>query len=133
MRLFAALLVLTFVTNARVCFGQNVTYIGHSTLNERPKIYVLVDKATATKYILDSTRTYITAIDSNGKQLWKTEAHQSNYRVKNPVIVYFAFDNAAFDNGLNKKGEEVIRIVYSNTQFGTIDKKTGAFLYLGQD
>jgi hypothetical protein len=74
----------------------------------------------------------VTALNPQGKQLWRTDAWKDNrleaYRVKRPVISYFAFGKDIRD-----KKTEVIWLTYNNTQFGFLDKKTGAFRWLGQD
>jgi hypothetical protein len=50
------------------------------------------------------------------------------YRTKRPTVVSFALRHKGFEIG-----REVIWICYSNAQFGYLDKKTGAFNFLGQD
>lgn len=105
------------------------TYTGHHTLKDQIKIDTIIDKTNGNKFILDKERIYIKALDKEGKLLWKTDPSVDNkieeYRVKRPVIIYFAFD---LDNG-----KEVIWITYNNTQFGTLNKENGAFDFHGQD
>jgi len=75
---------------------------------------------------------FVTAVDKNGKILWKTDPVIDNkiekYRTNRPTIVYFKF---GLDD--SSKKNEVIRISYSNTQFGYLDKRTGEFRFEGQD
>lgn len=107
-------------------------YVGHATLPTKFKAVTLTDAATGNQFILDSTRITITALNPQGKRLWRTDAWKDNhlevYRVARPVISYFAFRKDKLS-----KGKEAIWIGYNNTQFGFLDKQTGAFTWLGQD
>jgi hypothetical protein len=107
-------------------------YTGHNTQKDRILKDTLIDNFTGVKYIIDKDRIYITAIDKNGKQLWKTnpvvDAKLEEYRVKRPVIVYFVFDKDKTD-----KNKQVISIAYNNSQFGYLNKLTGKFDFAGQD
>ncbi|MBX0292399.1 hypothetical protein K3G63_18270 [Hymenobacter sp. HSC-4F20] len=137
------LLLLIYLIYVNICKAQSRQYVAHATLNGKPKQLFLIDKKDGTKYILDSTRVYITAIGSNGKVKWKTDPHKQSktqmYRVVRPIIVSFNFERCIYCNILKKKiegfdkNEEVISITYNNTQFGYVNKKNGAFFYLGQD
>ena|ERR1700761_5645239 len=119
-------LLLPIITHA-----QSQTYISHYTEKSDIKQDTLIDKISGTKFILDKDRIYISAVSKNGKQLWKTDAATDNklseYRVKRPTIVYFAF-------GVDNTGKnQVIDISYNNSQFGYLDKKSGRFYFNGQD
>ena len=107
-------------------------YIGLNTQKDRILKDTLIDNLTGAKYIIDKERIYITAIDKNGKQIWKTDpvvdANLEEYRVKRPVIIYFVFDRDKSDNN-----KEVIAIAYNNSQFGYLNKLTGKFDFTGQD
>lgn len=130
-RIYKQLLILVFLLNITLCVGQT-GYIAHATLKNRIKNFTLIDSISGTKFMLDSTQIYVTAIDKNGKQLWRTDPWKDNqlmeYRVKRPIIVLFNF---AKNEWTDKK--EVIWIVYNNTQFGMIKKSNGKFTWLGQD
>jgi hypothetical protein len=93
---------------------------------------MLTDRATCTKYYLDTSRIYIFAVDSTGKILWKTDPWKDNkleeYRVNRPTIIYFALDSNKF-TGFKK----VIWITYNSSQFGFLDLLTGKFTFQGQD
>jgi hypothetical protein len=119
-------IILTFCIS--YCFGQ---YTGHATINRKIRQRTLIDN-NKFKFELDSTQITITAFSASGKLLWKTDPWLDNklskYRVDRPYIVYFALDKNERTNN-----EEVIWITYNNTQFGTIDKKTGKFKFHGQD
>jgi hypothetical protein len=122
------LLSIILTISATCCFGQ---YTGHATINRKVKQRTLIDDSKF-KFELDSTQVTITAFSTNGELLWKTDPWLDNnlpkYRVDRPYIVYFVLDkNERTDN------EEVIWITYNNTQFGTIDKRTGKFKFHGQD
>ncbi len=111
-----------------VCRGQHV----HYTLNTEHTADTLIDTITAMEFILDTSRVYISAIDAKGKLLWKTDPWKDNrldeYRIKRPIISSFYFANNQWT-----KNKEIIWIVYNNTQFGIVDKKTGTFTWFGQD
>ena len=89
----------------------------------------LMDRTSLIKYIIDSTRIYITAIDGDGKQLWKTDPFVDGklpgFRVVRPVITGIRFTNA--------EDKEIIAVGFSDHQFGVLYKKTGEFTYLGGD
>lgn len=118
------------------CQGQQ---IAHATIDARPPKSTLVDPKSGTRFILDSSRVYITAVAKNGKQLWKNDPWKAEklevYRVQRPVIVYFSLGKSELKDaeGKFRVGQEVIHITYSNTMFGMLDKATGKFFYLGQD
>jgi hypothetical protein len=84
------------------------------------------------KFILDTARINISAYDFSDKLIWTTnprlEKRLKEYRVKDPVIVYFSLQKAA-----GTKDKDVIWISYSNSQFGTVDRRTGKFNFMGQD
>jgi glucose dehydrogenase len=125
-----ALLLVLCCFSSYFCLGQQ--YVGHHTLSTKFKAITLTDIATGNRFLLDSTRIVVTALNPQGKQLWRTDAWKDNhleaYRVTRPVISYFAFGK---DDSAKRK--EVIWLTYNNTQFGFLDKKTGAFTWLGQD
>jgi hypothetical protein len=121
-----------FILTAAVsnsAFGQ---YISHHTEKDRIKVDTLIDKKNGDKFIIDKQRVFITAIDKSGKLLWKTDPAIDNklekYRTDRPTLVYFSFGD---DRTKSKK--EVIWLSYSNTQFGYLDKKSGRFIFQGQD
>lgn len=117
------------ITLSDTVFGQ---YVSHSTEKDRIKIDTLTDKQNGNRFIIDKQRIYITAIDKNGKLLWKTDPAVDNnlekYRTDRPTIVYFAFGS-----NRTKSKKEVICLSYSNTQFGYLDKENGKFTFQGQD
>jgi hypothetical protein len=132
-----------------ICYGQRHDKTYEAAFDSSLKAYVLIDKASFTKYILDTARVYITAVDSSGRQLWKTNPREANrlepYRTSKPIIWRFYFGNFSPDdyiskkekrkklkNGTLDKGREVIWIVYNNTQSGFVDKRTGEFALLFQ-
>jgi hypothetical protein len=123
--------ILFSICLAAITRGQSQTYIAHYIEKSHIKKDTLIDNKTGIKFILDKNRIYITAINKNGKQLWKTDPAIDNkleeYRVKRPIIVYFVFgDSRTGKNAL-------INISYNNSQSGYIDKKTGQFHFAGQD
>lgn len=119
-------------------------YIGRTVTPNNVTKYVLIDNNTKTKYILDSTRITISAIDSFGHLLWKTDPWKDNklpaYRTNRPTIVTFYTTERS--NKRHKKKDayyeyddnpNYIAIGYSNSQFGYILKKDGSFKFMGED
>ena len=113
-------------------FSTHAQYLSHTIFDTVHQADTLVDRVTSTRFILDSSRIFIVAIDTNGRQLWKSDPWKDNklkaYRVARPTIVIFHFAKNA-----STSFEEVIWIGYNNTQFGIVDKNTGEFTWLGQD
>ena len=62
--------------------GQSIT---HYLVKDNIKRGTLIDNAAGVKFVIDKSRTRITAIDKNGKQIWKTNPATDNklekYRV----------------------------------------------------
>jgi hypothetical protein len=117
---------------------------GHTVWDSRAKSkegkqVIIVDPITNNYYVLDSTHTSITAYNNSKQIIWKTnprkDNHLSEYRHPNPVITYYQIGKLPENvyGSINKKGEKVIFISYSNSQFGFLDLKTGKFMYEGQD
>jgi hypothetical protein len=131
--MFKALLLVFFCLSSYCSLGQQ-QYVGHYTLPVQRKAITLTDAATGNRFVLDSTRITVAAFSPQGVELWKTDAWKDNqleaYRVSRPVISYFAFGKDVLHK---RKKKEVIWIKYNNTQFGFLDKQTGAFIWLGQD
>jgi hypothetical protein len=104
---------------------------GQINPKDRVKKDTLVDNNLKMKFVLDTARLNISAYDFSDKLVWtvnpRLENKLSEYRVKNPVIVYFSFE------GAGTKGKNVIWISYNNSQFGTVDRQTGKFHFMGQD
>ncbi|HUI91465.1 MAG TPA: hypothetical protein VLX68_04365 [Chitinivibrionales bacterium] len=132
MRIIISFCVVLICASANCFADTTYSYIGHATLPVKVIRDTLTDSSTGYKYFLDSAQIIITAIDKKGKVVWRTDPWKDNnirtYRVKRPVIVNFHFDK---DYSNEKK--EVVWIVYNNTQFGGVDKKTGTFTWYGQD
>jgi len=127
------LLSFAFVVLTMTLFNSALgQYITHYIEKVRIRIDTLIDKKSGHKYIIDKQRIYITAIDKNGKLLWKTDPVIDNklpkYRIARPQIIYFALCSERV-----KKGNEKIWITYNNTQFGVLDKLTGKFNFYGQN
>lgn len=99
----------------------------------KPKTYsnVMIDSKSGTQFQLDTSRIYITAINSSNDTIWKTDPWKDNnlgeYRVKRPKIIYFIL-------GIDQiSGKPAILISYDNSQSGGVDLETGAFIFHGQD
>jgi hypothetical protein len=132
------LFFIPFLTSAQTRF------ISRSVTPNNVTKYILIDNNTKTTYILDSTRITISAIDSSGHLLWKTDPWKDNklpaYRTNRPTIVTFYTTEKS--NKRHKKKDayneyndnpDYIAIGYSNSQFGYILKKNGSFKFMGQD
>jgi hypothetical protein len=89
----------------------------------------VTDNSTSTKFYLDSARINVYAFKKD-KLIWKTnprkDGHLENYREDNPVIYYIGLQKRRGEN-------ELLRIAYTNSQFGNLDKVTGEFMFQGQD
>jgi hypothetical protein len=123
------LVVIFLLAFSFVSRGQS--YIANYREPNHIKADTLIDGKTGVKFIIDKDRIFVKAINKAGKQLWKTDPAVDNkleeYRFKRPVIVYFQLQKTQV-NGL-----EEIAVSYNNSQFGYLDKKTGAFQFEGQD
>ena len=133
LQLIAILLFVNYSTAQTYIYDGHGNLIGGSHIQLKPHIsYILEDSITGTRFILDSNHINIYALSKIGDTLWKTDPWKDNkldtYRFTRPVIVYYKFANS-----VRTKNEEVIWIIYINTQFGIIDKKTGKFRFMGQD
>jgi len=116
----------------------NGHYFWNSRANSKEgKTITLLDSISNNYYILDSTHTTITAFSKLKQIIWKTNPRKDNslseYRLKNPAITYYNIGVLNWNIGEHKKGERVISISYSNSQFGFLDLKTGNFTFAGQD
>jgi len=103
------------------------------------KAITITDSTTYNYFVLDSTHTIIAAFSKTKQFIWKTDPRKDsslpNYRHKNPTITYFQIGELGrnIDISKNKKGERVLFVRYSNSQFGFLDLKTGKFSFEGQD
>lgn len=92
----------------------------------------LYDKQNGNIYVLDKNRIYVSAFNKKGQLLWKTDPALDSflpyYRHKRPVIIYFEFNKAEWS-----RGQEVIGIIFSNSQLGYLKKNNGRFYWQGQD
>jgi len=101
--------------------------------------YEIIDEKLNLIYKIDSTEIYVSAIDTFGKTIWRTDPWTDNklpiYHYNRPVIAYFKLIKIPthFSNEEWYAEREVIAIEYTNRQFGYLDTKTGEFLFLGQD
>jgi hypothetical protein len=129
---FTTAVILLFLVGNIYAQQKGVTYISHYDEPNRVKNYIIIDSVIKTRFILDSARIIVSAIDSSGKKLWQTDPwkdnHINEYRFKRPLIVMFDVWDGNWAHIKN-----AIWIVYNNSQFGAIDKATGKFTWLGQD
>ena len=125
-------------TQTVIIYDGNGNVIGGSYIKSRPPYpIILSDTLTNVKFVLDTSHVYITAYNSSGNILWRTDPWKDDkievYRTNRPIIVNMHFDTNPGYPDKTKKGEKVIWIQYINTQSGFIDLKTGAFYFVGQD
>lgn len=86
----------------------------------------LMDDATGTKYILDSGRTTIKAVDIHGNIVWRTNPQlDCNLEPYRSGTLQFICEFGITSKALN--------IRYANSQFGAIDKQTGKCSPFGRD
>jgi len=100
-----------------------------------PNPVTLKDSVSNYTFVLDSSHIYVTAYDSSGNQIWKTDPYLDNhipvYRTNRPIIVDIRLGKSI--NNDPKKIYSFVWIRYSNTQFGKLDFKTGKYWWGGQD
>lgn len=131
-------ILIILISLGKVCCGQR-TYFGHYSVDRKLPIEkrVLVDSVNKVKFILDSTQTFIIAVDFNYKKLWSTDPHRDNhidnYRTDKSKIISYKLEKPDLKRSDEWKDKTVIVIGYNNSQFGLVDVKTGAFYFLGQD
>jgi hypothetical protein len=98
------------------------------------KEFTLLDKDTGSKFILDSLRISIRAVDKSGNVLWITDPYKDsnlwkiNSMEQRPLITRFHFRK---DKGVNDLPE--IFIEYTTRVYGCINLRTGEFTFLGAD
>lgn len=103
--------------NSRISEADTVLLYGY--IGQRQP---LRDSITETKYIFDTVQECIIAVDDKGKPVWETTP--SKELVNQPSIVDFHF--------AEYQGREVLAVLFHDTRFGYIDKKTGNFILLGR-
>jgi len=122
-------------TTTIVYDGQGNIKSGSFIKTVPPKPVTLKDSTLNYTFVLDSTHINVTAYDSIGNILWKTDPYKDNkieeYRTKRPIIVDILFGKS--DHVDVSKKYTVLWIRYSNTQFGYLDLKTGKYRFEGQD
>jgi len=103
------------------------------------KSITITDSITNNYFVLDTTHIIITAFNKAKQLIWKTDPRKDasipDYRHKNPKIRFFQLGELERNiyGSKNRKGERVLFISYTNSQFGFLDLKTGVFTYEGQD
>lgn len=121
------------VVLADYIYDSQGNLVGGTHIKYKPgKAITLIDSVSGNRFVLDSLHINVCALNANGDTLWRTDPWKDNklevYRTNRPVIVNIYFEkNEWTDN------KEVIWIVYHNTQFGTQNKTTGKFFWMGQD
>lgn len=130
---------MTQSTTTTVIYDAQGNVIGGSHIRlGRGKPISLTDSTSGNIFTLDSAHIIISAHDSNGKLLWKSDPWKDYkieiYRTDRPVIVDCGFGqtNKYFPDEI-PDGAIVLWIKYINTQFGFLDLKTGKFYFCGQD
>lgn len=102
-----------------------------------PDEEVLIEPITNTKFYLDSTHVYITAINAKGDTLWRTDPWKDSnthvYRTDRPIIVNWYFTHLDREYSNEHAGELIIWLVYINTQFGVLSLLDGKYYFYGQD
>ncbi|HEX3890404.1 MAG TPA: hypothetical protein VHX90_06080 [Verrucomicrobiae bacterium] len=142
---------LTFVdyTNNTVIYSNSVSHSNWVLkINFPPPPislpYTYKDKDTGIIFYVEADGQHITAIDSDGKILWRrdpfADTHLEHYRTDNPRIVYIGEVDKAdrihhwiVKNMLAKGVSKFICITYDSSQSGCLDFKTGDFTFLGQN
>jgi hypothetical protein len=102
---------------------------------------VYKDSISGIVFLVESDRRHVDAIDKSGKLLWSrdpfVENHLKPYRVPKPLIKYIGpaiyYVNGVPKQDTNARGERLIVIGYTSSQFGVIDVRNGDFTFIGQD
>ena len=122
-------------TTTIVYDGQGNIISGSFIKTVPPKPVILKDSVLNYTFVLDSSHINVTAYDSSGNILWKTDPYKDKkiqeYRSKRPIIVDIFFCNNQYRD--TNKSEKRICITYNNTQFGYIIFQTGEYVPEGQD
>jgi hypothetical protein len=130
-------ILMFFTLGINYCFAQiiNDTVYEHWHLPQYEKSgeeIILKDAKTGTRFILDTTRTHVIAINSKGVQMWNITPYEDttslSYLFTHPTIVTFCFAKNDFS-----KNKIVIWVEYSNTNTGYINKENGHYSFIGQD
>lgn len=136
------LLLLTSTLCTITTHAQSTTYIATAASSSatikingvphKEPPYILADTVEHINYILNEKKTIVSAINSNNDTLWVTnpvkDSHVEKYRVSTPIIVSISLYKVD-----RPDMKEVIFLAYNNSQFGYIIKKTGEFVFMGQD
>ncbi len=132
------LILMVFLSVINHCLAQVINDTVYEQRRPLPQYkkngdeIILKDNETGTRFILDSARIYITAINSRGIQLWHVDPYFSitseEYLFKRPIIVSFAFVRSKLS-----KNKKVIWVIYNNKSAGYVDRENGHYTFLGQN
>lgn len=129
-----------FILTLNCCNAQDSTVYTDSTRAPYPKLpsvweeVIITENKTRTKFILDSSRVIIKAVDSSGKILWITNPYIDNQLKEmnpleaKPIIIQFYFRKDKFTNYTVE-----IFICYNIGfgLYGLINLNDGKFTFLG--
>ena len=133
------LFLIGFIITLNSSKAQDSTVYIDSTEGAYPKLpdvwkeVILTENKTGTKFILDSSRIFIMAVDTLGKIFWITDPYMDNHLmetnfIERPHLMQFYFRKDKLSNYMLE-----IFIYYSNRQFGFVNLKTGKFTFLGEN
>jgi len=107
--------------------AQTTTYLDVPRKFLGPQTYK--DASTGIIFYVESDGRHISAISKDGKILWHRDPFVDSkleaYRVKHPVIVWIG--------EMDRNGNKQLEITFNSSQFGSLDRSTGDFTFLGQD
>ena len=117
-------------------FNAQGKLVGGSCLELNGDSMKVTDPATKNYYILDASHIYITAYDSIGIKLWKTDPYLDRmdrnmveYTTKRPIIDHFEIKPW----NIHSKKVDIIEISFDNHDFGYINLNTGKYTITGRD
>ena len=141
MKIVIAIILTLFFVSSFCQQTTTIIYDSHGNIKSGsfiktvpPQVVTLKDTILNYTFVLDSSHNYVTAHDSIGNIVWKTDPYKDNrieeYRTKRPIIVDFLFGPK--DNVDSTERNKVLWVMYSNTQFGFLNLKTGKYEFVGQ-
>jgi hypothetical protein len=86
---------------------------------------------------VESDGMHLARIEKSGKLAWMTNPHSDarvpDYREMAPRIVHIGPMTPWMKKHLTQSARYFITMTFTNSQFGLVDMRTGAFQFLGQD
>ena len=128
-------LLLLFVVWALQSLGVWLQMRHYSDVFMGPATYR--DPVSGAIFYVESDGRHLARIEKSGKLAWMKNPHSDarvqDYRELDPKIVHIGRLMPWMKVHLKDSARYFITITFSNSQFGIVDMRTGAFQFLGQD